>query len=433
MRKLTCFALLVFSSSCSSSSTPTSAGPIGGSTGSGGGGNGVTLLPVIPGPTDDTASPLPAARGILGPIGGVLAAMGSGGQLASISGRMVTEYDSQFVPVWSTATTAELSLGAVAVDSVGDVYAAGAFKALNTLTSDAVLIKYLSTGVMMWQKTLSSLGDNDDLARAVAVGPDDSVFLMGDSDGQLPGQPIAASRGEFLAHYSGDGTLLNTTQSPAFRYPSSEFQVDSSGNGYVLFPAGASTLTATKIDANGKIIWSSSPFGGQQGIGGLAVSPDGTSIFVISSVPSGVDLTTVPEAQVGGLGQLNPTNGRMISFRPFHKDPSDKLAILADRFDHISDMEVSSDAIYVTGDYYYPARVAGGFWGGFLLKLDLAGKQQWFRAFRNLLPGGQGIAGPLPTKILIGKQDQIVILAPASLTLENMFFTFKASDGSGPL
>ena len=68
----------------------------------------------------------------------------------------------------------------VAVAPDGSVYACGKTNSVNTLNTDLFLVKFSSSGTVQWQKTLG--GSNVEITPGVAVAPDGSVYVCGQTN-----------------------------------------------------------------------------------------------------------------------------------------------------------------------------------------------------------------------------------------------------------
>jgi len=134
---------------------------------------------------------------------------------------------------------------ALSIDSAGNICVGGI---VSTNANDAALIKYPPAGGSpTWMQTLGS--SSAEKVISLAIASDDTVYMDGTSAGQLPQQPASAHGGGFELHYGADGTLLSTVQSTSL-LAGADYQVDSSGNAYLIVSA---TGAQTK--------WSSSGYG----------------------------------------------------------------------------------------------------------------------------------------------------------------------------
>lgn len=106
-------------------------------------------------------------------------------------------------------TKKDVTVHAIAIDAAGDVYVAGNVHDATTL-DDAVVVRFDANGNEKWRKRWS--GDANDVAAAIAIGPDGSVLVGGSTDsigaidfggGKLGGGLTGAA---FVVELAGDGT-----------------------------------------------------------------------------------------------------------------------------------------------------------------------------------------------------------------------------------
>ena len=126
----------------------------------------------------------------------------------------LTKYDSSGARQWTrlsgTAVADESGWSAVAVDGSGNIYVAGYTSGnldgeTNAGGSDAVLIKYNSSGTRQWTRLLGSTGS--DSAWSVGVDGSGNVYISGFTDGSLGDQTNSGGTDAFLAKYNSAGTL----------------------------------------------------------------------------------------------------------------------------------------------------------------------------------------------------------------------------------
>ncbi|MBD2088825.1 SBBP repeat-containing protein [Microcoleus sp. FACHB-1515] len=74
---------------------------------------------------------------------------------------------------------------------------------------DAFVAKFNSSGALQWDETLGTPDQSQiqDYARGIAVTADGTIYIAGQTDGTLAGQTSAGDRDAFIARYSTDGTL----------------------------------------------------------------------------------------------------------------------------------------------------------------------------------------------------------------------------------
>lgn len=100
-------------------------------------------------------------------------------------------------------------MGRSAVDRMGNIYVSGNYD--YGATSDGFLIKYSSSGNMIWEKKLESfLGSNDDAITSMDVTKDGVIIFCGFSSGQqvsILGQLIIGPA-NFIAKATTDGNII---------------------------------------------------------------------------------------------------------------------------------------------------------------------------------------------------------------------------------
>ena len=123
----------------------------------------------------------------------------------------VARYDADGNQLWikQFGSDAGDSARDVATDTSGNVYVSGGTSGSlpdNTSagSSDAFVARYDADGNQLWIKQFGS--DAGDSANEVATDQDGNVYVIGDTDGSLPGNTGAGGRDVFLTKYASDGT-----------------------------------------------------------------------------------------------------------------------------------------------------------------------------------------------------------------------------------
>lgn len=190
----------------------------------------------------------------------------------------------------------ESAISGIAVDSNGNIYITGIADAnLNTSDLDnpltngeAFVAKYDAAGNELWFQSLDSPGN--DTARRLAIDSAGNVYIVGQTDGTLPGQTSAGDVDAFIAKYNTDGvrqwvkqfgtSALDEAQSVA---------VDSVGNVYVtgetegsLFGTnqGNSDAWIVKYDGSGNQL-AATQIGTAQEDETYGITVSGSSIYVV--------------------------------------------------------------------------------------------------------------------------------------------------------
>jgi len=171
---------------------------------------------------------------------------------AGCSDALLLKYDSSGALQWARTWggSGDDSMSAVAVDSGGNIYCAGFTSSFGTGEWDALLLKYDSSGTLRWAKTWGS--SNRDELRGVAVDSSGNIYCAGTSN--------------------GDGLIMKYDSSGALRWAKTwggsgsdsvgAVVVDSSGNIYCSGRAwggdwgcGADMALLLKYDSSGTLAW----------------------------------------------------------------------------------------------------------------------------------------------------------------------------------
>ena len=98
---------------------------------------------------------------------------------------------------------------------------------------DAFIRKYAPGGTVVWTRQFGS--DEVDLASGVAVDSSGAVFVVGATDGRLPGQLDRGDRDAFIRKYAPGGAVLWTRQFGTGEFDAATaVAVDASGCAYVV-------------------------------------------------------------------------------------------------------------------------------------------------------------------------------------------------------
>jgi len=140
------------------------------------------------------------------------------------SDAFVSKYNSDGSKAWTRllGTTGDEYAYSVSTASDGSVYIVGETfgTGLDGQTRrgscDAFISKYKSDGSKEWTRHLGS--DSSDSARSVATASDGSIYIVGETQGNLDGQSNNGTWDAFLSKYNSDGSkawtrLLGSTSS----------------------------------------------------------------------------------------------------------------------------------------------------------------------------------------------------------------------------
>jgi hypothetical protein len=201
---------------------------------------------------------------ISGYTGGSLGGPGAGNGDA-----FLVKYDSSGSLLWTRqiGTFSTDYSRCVAVDGLGNAYISGytwgSLGGPNASGGDAFLAKYDSSGSLLWTRQMGT-ADYDDYSYSVAVDGLGNAYISGYTGGSLGG-PNAGGSDAFLAKYDSSGSLLWTRQIGTTAYdPCESVAVDGLGNAYISGytlgslggpNAGGADAFLAKYDSSGSLLW----------------------------------------------------------------------------------------------------------------------------------------------------------------------------------
>lgn len=348
----------------------------------------------------------------------------------------LVKYDATGVRQWTrqVGSAASDSANAVAVDGAGNVYLAGSTLGVLPGTGnssaggeDLILLKYDSSGVLLWSRQFVSVGS--DVARGVAVDAGGNVYLAGSTFGTLPGVGNSNAGGEdlFLVKYDGTGALLWTRQ---------------------LGSVGADRAFAVAVGSSGEIFVAGSTLGalpGNSNVGGsdhflIAFAADGSRLWIRQFGTVAFDAAqTLATDGVGGIYLGGVTSGSFDG--NVNAGGSDLMVAKYDRSGaRLWSRQlgsVGSDAVLGLGaegqgGAYLTGSTSGGLDGNLssggedlvVVKYDGLGNKQWSRQFGtagteqgravavdrggNAFVAG-GTTGALPNLLNAGGEDLLLL------------------------
>ena len=145
---------------------------------------------------------------------------------------------------------------AIAVDAVGNVYVTGYSTGLTSF-KDIITVKYSSSGNLVWSSRYNGLGNDDDLASAIAVDGLGNVIVTGYSVGMISSEDFLTikynSAGSELWIGAYDNPDMNDIDI------ANAMILDGSGNiyvtGYSIGSGSAEDFTTVKYNAVGDELW----------------------------------------------------------------------------------------------------------------------------------------------------------------------------------
>ena len=198
---------------------------------------------------------------------------------------LMLKYDTEGNLLWTREIELRgLEYGySVAVDATGNAYICGQTSegVPGTGLADAFLVKYDTTGNMLWNRLVAT--NRADLATGVAVDASGNAFIVGLTHGDIAGVPNAGKGDVFLAKIDATGNLLWTRQIGSPRLDSGiAVAVDEHGNAYIAGftfgnlggpNAGDRDAYLARYDPSGNLLWIRQ-FGGPLDDSSLAIAVD---------------------------------------------------------------------------------------------------------------------------------------------------------------
>ena len=188
----------------------------------------------------------------------------------------------------------------IAVAPDGSVYVCGNTESTSNGSNDLLLAKFSSSGTVQWQKTLG--GGGDERGQSVAVAPDGSVYVCGITRPYL-----------LIAKFNSSGTVQ--WQKTLGGGPGNSIAVAPDGSIYVCVQGGSSYYVSTlsKFSSSGTTQWGKTLYGDSRHNYGLsvAVAPDG-SVYVCGytdSVYNGTHNFLLTKFSSSGTAQWYKTLG----------------------------------------------------------------------------------------------------------------------------
>lgn len=221
------------------------------------------------------------------PQGNSYIAARTASQGAGSSEFLVAKYNTDGVLQWQRILGGSLfeSTYDIAVDSSGNCYVTGLVESQGAGSYDLLIVKYNSSGTLQWQRSLG--GSASDIGWGVATSASGNVYVVGQTASQGAGGSDA-----LIVKYNSSGTLQWQRSLGGIGSDiANAVATDSSENVYVTGytasqGAGGNDLLIAKYDSNGTIQWQRS-LGGTGAEEGLFVSVDSLGdVYVCGSTAS---------------------------------------------------------------------------------------------------------------------------------------------------
>jgi hypothetical protein len=215
-----------------------------------------------------------------------------GQPLTDMSDIFITSYDVAGTRNWTRLVgTTTVDYGyAVAVDSLGNVYVAGATEgALGGESnpsgngySAAALVKYSAAGVLQWTRLLGANSTNSS-AYGIAIDAFDNIYISGETNGQLGSDAHVGLNDSFVAKYNSAGTQQWVRQlGSAGDDTGNAVAVDSQNNVYIVGTTAGSLPANLNAGLNDYFLAKYNATGVQQWVSQVGTDSDdyGTAVVV---------------------------------------------------------------------------------------------------------------------------------------------------------
>jgi len=248
---------------------------------------------------------------------------------------------------------------------------------------DVFLTRYDEQGNAIWSRQFGSTEQDHGTGVVVDLT---GVYVVGWTEGALPGQSFLGDYDAFIRKYDFNGNVLWTRQFGTVAQEQA-FGVATDGTGiYVVGYTQGGLAPGTpanpgedafirRYDANGNEVWTKQ-FGSPSGDAerALGVATDATGIYVAGT--TGGDLAGSIGNQDGFLRKYD-SSGNAIWTRQFGTNSTDDVFAVA----------AGAQGIYVGGDTVadFPGqKKVGGLYDAYVNKFDPAGNQVWVREFGSI-------------------------------------------------
>ena len=240
----------------------------------------------------------------------------------STTGRDIAtvKYNSSGQQIWAERFNDDNSnkddaANAIAVDAVGNVYVTGYSTGLTSF-KDIITVKYSSSGNLVWSSRYNGLGNDDDLASAIAVDGLGNVFVTGYSVGLISSEDFLT-----IKYNSGGSEIwIGEYDNPDMNDIdiANAMILDGSGNiyvtGYSIGNGSAEDFATVKYNAVGDELWVRRYNGtGNDYDITSAITVDGSGNIIVTGFSAGngssEDYATVKYDPQGNSFWVNRYNG----------------------------------------------------------------------------------------------------------------------------
>jgi hypothetical protein len=304
--------------------------------------------------------------------------------------------------------------------------------ALNDI--DAFVSRYDEQGNGVWTRQFGSSTMEQDNGTGVATDQT-GVYVVGWTDGALPGQTSLGSTDAFIRKYSPDGNVLWTRQFGTTEQDEA-LAVATDGTGvYVVGRTQGNIVPNTRVgndddafirryDANGTEVWTRQ-FGTTDNERASGVATDSTGIYVTGTTQGALG---TPLGGRDGFLRKYDAGGNALWTRQFGTDTTDDIYAVA----------AGAQGVYVAGDTsgVFPGqtKVPNGLYDAFLIKYDVSGNQQWVREFGTKYEDwALGLAVTAGSVIVVGHLDDTLTSQPWRGAAAILFYDFDGNVQAPPI
>ena len=182
------------------------------------------------------------------------------GNVYVVNGRTLVKYNSTGSVLWQRQLVMAFSsqYSKLRIDGAGNICIAGVlFNTANTNSHQLIIIKYDPNGTLLWQLVYGITNSRFDGNARIAVDGSNNIYVLGNRQSVSGG-----IQDSILIKYNSSGTFQWARQvdTPFNNVPTAaDLAVDSSGNSVVAVAIGQfptlNTINITRIDTNGTALW----------------------------------------------------------------------------------------------------------------------------------------------------------------------------------
>ncbi|HEY7680935.1 MAG TPA: hypothetical protein VIC04_10510 [Terriglobia bacterium] len=240
---------------------------------------------------------------------------------------------------------------------------------------DAFVARYDTAGNELWLRQFGSSTVAQDSVQGVAADST-GVYVVGRTDGTLPGKSSSGGTDVFVRKYDVNGTEQWTQQfGTSTDDQATAAAVDPTGLyvAGILGVGGSRDAFVRKYDLSGSELWTRQ-FGTVDGDEARGVAVDASGVYV--SGYTGGALAPTPQGGADVFVRKYDASGTVVWTTQFGTATTDVL--------YGNAVAVNASGVYVVGETagtFAGQTKAGGLFDAFVAKFDLAGSQQWVRQF----------------------------------------------------